>query len=83
MHRVLTLMNVQADLTDLDEATKQFDQNLAEIVSQNAKIKSYVTKLESRASEEEEPATPAASDLPPASQLVDEIEQFMRQQRPE
>jgi len=70
-------------LSDLDEATKQFDQNLAEIVSQNAKIKSYVTKLESRASEEEEQATPGASDLPPASQLVDEIEQFMRQQRPE
>jgi len=83
VQRVLTLMNVQADLTDLDEATKQFDQNLAEIVSQNAKIKSYVTKLESRASEEEEQATPGASDLPPASQLVDEIEQFMRQQRPE
>ena len=83
VHRVLTLMNVQADLSDLDEATKQFDQNLAEIVSQNAKIKSYVTKLESRASEEEEQATPGASDLPPASQLVDEIEQFMRQQRPE
>ena len=83
MHRVLTLINVQADLTDLDEAAKQFDQNLAEIVSQNAKIKSYVTKLESRASEEDEPPTPGTSDLPPASQLVDEIEQFMRQQRPE
>jgi proteasome assembly chaperone (PAC2) family protein len=83
VQRVLTLINVQADLTDLDEAAKQFDQNLAEIVSQNAKIKSYVTKLESKASEEDEPATPPPSDLPPASQLVDEIEQFMRQQRPE
>ena len=83
VHRVLTLINVQADLTDLDEAAKQFDQNLAEIVAQNAKIKSYVTKLESRASEEDEPPTPGTSDLPPASQLVDEIEQFMRQQRPE
>jgi proteasome assembly chaperone (PAC2) family protein len=85
VQRVLTLMNVQGDLTDLDDAAKQFDQNLAEIVSQNAKIKSYVTKLESKASEEDEPepATPGTSDLPPASQLVDEIEQFMRQQRPE
>jgi len=83
VQRVLTLMNAQADLTDLDEAAKQFDQNLAEIVSQNAKIKSYVTKLESKATEEDEPATPPTSDLPPASQLVDEIEQFMRQQRPE
>src|SRR5262245_42797401 len=83
VQRVLTLMNVPAELTDLDEAAKQFDQNLAEIVSQNAKIKSYVTKLESKASEEDEPVTPGTSDLPPASQLVDEIEQFMRQQRPE
>ena len=46
---------------------EQFDQNLAEIVSQNAKIKAYVTKLESRAGEEEEPSHARASDLPPAS----------------
>ena len=83
--RVLSLLPASIDLSDLDEAVKQFDQNLAEIVSQNAKIAGYVTKLEKAAKDEdEEPAAAAGqSDLPPASELVAEIEQFLRQQRPE
>jgi proteasome assembly chaperone (PAC2) family protein len=82
VQRTLSLLNLEADLADLEEASRQFDQNLAEIVSQNAKIKAYVAKLESRDKEEDPPATPG-SDLPPASELVAEIEQFLRQQRPE
>jgi proteasome assembly chaperone (PAC2) family protein len=82
VQRVLMLLNAEADLTDLEDATKQFEQNLSEIVAQNAKIKAYVTKLESRDSDSEE-AEPAASDLPPAAELVEEMEQFLRQQRPE
>src|SRR2546427_218382 len=81
VQRVLMLLNAEADLTDLDDATKQVEQNLSEIVAQNAKIKAYVAKLESRDSDEPEPAT--TSDLPPAAELVEEMEQFLRQQRPE
>jgi proteasome assembly chaperone (PAC2) family protein len=81
--RVLTLLNLEADLGDLEEASRQYDQNLAEIVAQNAKIKAYVAKLESRDTEEIEAAPARDSDLPPASELVAEIEQFLRQQRPE
>src|SRR5947199_8288077 len=82
--RVLAMLSATTDLSDLDEAVKQFDQNLAEIVSQNAKIAGYVSKLEGAAPEEDEAAgeTSEASDLPPASELVAEIEQFLRQQRP-
>jgi len=83
VQRVLTLLNAEADLTDLHDATRQFEQNLTEIVAQNAKIKAYVAKLESRDAAEEPEAGPAPSDLPPASELVEEIEQFLRQQRPE
>jgi proteasome assembly chaperone (PAC2) family protein len=79
VRRVLGLVGGAPDLSDLDEATKQFDANLAEVVGQNKKIASYVAKLE--ASDVDEPAT-AGSDLPPASELVSEIEQFLRQQRP-
>jgi len=82
VQRTLTLFNMEADLADLQEASQQFDQNLAEIVAQNAKIKAYVAKLESRDKEEEAEAAPG-SDLPPASELVAEIEQFLKQQRPE
>ena len=83
VQRVLLMLNAEADLTDLEDATKQFEQNLAEIVAQNAKIKAYVAKLESRDAAEEDQAGPPASDLPPAAELVEEIEQFLRQQRPE
>ncbi|HMH50856.1 MAG TPA: PAC2 family protein [Candidatus Acidoferrum sp.] len=80
--RVLSLLGAEADLSDLDEAGRQFDQNLKEIVAQNAKIKNYIAKLEAKDTEEAG-ATPGQSDLPPASELVAEIEQFLRQQRPE
>src|SRR5207245_10182657 len=72
------------DASDLEEAGKQFDTNLKEIVAQNAKIANYVKKLESRDTEEPAPAAPGGpSDLPPAAELVAEIEPFLRQQRPE
>jgi proteasome assembly chaperone (PAC2) family protein len=87
VRRVLVLLNATADLSDLEDAGRQFDSNLAEIVAQNDKIAAYIRKLESRDAkeEEDEPATPGPqSDLPPAAELVEEIEQFLRQQpRPE
>ena len=85
LERVLPLLGATLDLGDLDEAVKQFDANLAEIVAQNAKIAGYVRKLESRDAEAQAAAAPPApgSDLPPAAELVAEIEQFLRQQRPE
>lgn len=85
VRRVLSLLNAEADTAELEEAARQFDQNLSEIVAQNAKIAEYVKKLErKRAHEEEEEARPEAGDeLPPAGDLVAEIEQFLRRQRPE
>ncbi len=87
VRRVLTLLNAEADLSDLEEATRQFEQNLEEIVSQNAKIAEYITKLErKRLDEEGEEATPApgpGDELPPSADLMAEIEQFLRQQRPD
>src|SRR6267143_346558 len=82
VRRVLLLLNATVDLSDLEDAGRQFDQNLTEIVAQNEKIAGYIRKLESR--EVEEAPAAEASDLPPASELVEEIEQFLRQQqRPE
>jgi len=88
VRRVLSLLNAEADLTDLEEATRQFEQNLSEIVSQNAKIADYIRRLERRrADEEEEEEAPEAAEppdeLPPSSDLVAEIERFMRQHPPQ
>ena len=83
VRRVLALLGVGLDLSDLEEAGRQFDTNLAEVVSQNAKVAGYVAKLEAKEADDEDPPLPAPGDLPPASELVEEIEQFLRQQRPE
>jgi proteasome assembly chaperone (PAC2) family protein len=86
--RVLSMLNTEADLSDLREAAEQFDQNLSSIVAQNAKIAEYVHKLERKGVEEDEEPGPAEpgeikDELPPSADLVAEIEQFLRQQRPE
>jgi proteasome assembly chaperone (PAC2) family protein len=84
LRRVAPLVGATLDTNDLDEAGKQFDTNLKEIVAQNNKIANYVKKLEARDTEEPAPGAPGGqSDLPPAAELVAEFEQFLRQQRPE
>ena len=82
VQRVLHLLGAEMDLSDLAEASRQFDGNLKEIVAQNAKIAGYVKKLET-SDAEAEPEPQPTSDLPPASELVAEIERFLRQQRPQ
>jgi proteasome assembly chaperone (PAC2) family protein len=83
VRRVLQLLNASVDLTDLEDAGRQFDQNLTEIVAQNEKIAGYIRKLEARDAEEDPAPAGETSDLPQTSELVAEIEQFLRQQRPE
>jgi hypothetical protein len=83
VRRVLALLNAEADLSDLSEAARQFEQNLNSVVAQNAKIAEYVAKLERKKSEEDEEDGGRPDELPPASDLVAEIEQFLRQHRPE
>ena len=66
----------------------QFERNLDDVVGQNPKIAEYVRKLEGRSPDEEEAADPAPAattgdELPPSADIVAEIEQFLRQQRPE
>ena len=86
VRRVLMALGAEADLSELVEATRQFEGNLAEVVGQNAKIADYVKTLEGKDAEDPEVAEPAAGqgdELPPSADLVAEIEQFLRQQRPE
>jgi hypothetical protein len=86
VRRVLTVLGAEADLSELVEATRQFEGNLAEVVRQNAKIADYVKTLEGKLPDEEEAVEPVSGqgdELPPSADLVAEIEQFLRQQRPE
>src|SRR5216684_7029954 len=74
VRRVLSLLNTEADLTDLREAAEQFDQNLSSIVSQNAKISEYVRKLERKSSDEEGEPVEAVEEPETASEVSDVAE---------
>jgi len=82
VQRVAEFLQTRVDLPELQEAARQFEQNLAEIVARNAEIAAYVKRLEAKGAEEDEPPPLPREELPPASDLVAEIEQFLRQQRP-
>ena len=49
---MLSALGAEADLSELVEATKQFEGNLAEVVGQNAKIADYVKTLEGKEPED-------------------------------
>jgi proteasome assembly chaperone (PAC2) family protein len=82
VQRVAEFLQARVDLPELQEAARQFEENLAEIVARNAEIAAYVKRLEAKGAEEDEPPPFPREELPPASDLVAEIEQFLRQQRP-
>ena len=82
LRRVLLLLGTDLDLSELEEAAKQLDQNLAEVVSQNSQLAAYIKKLESKKIEDDEPPAVEPGELPPASELVAEFERFLRQNPP-
>jgi len=83
VQRVLNLLDWKADLTILEESAGRFDAQLAEILAQNPKVAQHVKQLE----EQEERAgggeKETSMDLPSTSELMKEIEQFLRQHRRE
>ena len=84
VHRVTRLLDAPLDVHELEESAVQFDAQLAEVLTQNRKVATYVKKLEAQQQEAEaERAAAPASDLPSARDLVAEIERFLRQQPPE
>jgi predicted ATP-grasp superfamily ATP-dependent carboligase len=82
VERVLDFLAATVELAELTDATRQFEENLREVVAQNAKIAAYVKRLEAAAAAEEG-AAPDPGELPPSADLMAEIEQFLRQQRSE
>ncbi len=82
IQRVAEFLHARVELSELEETARQFEQNLAEVVARNAEIAAYVKKLEARSADEDELPRSLREELPPASDLVAEIEQYLRQQRP-
>ena len=82
VHRVNRLLDGPLNVRELEEATTQFDAQLAEVLAQNRKVASYVRKLEAKDVEADDVNEPSG-ELPSADDLVAEIERFLREQPPE
>lgn len=75
--RTLTgLLDLPLDLADLSGAADHFDREVAKAIEKDDQISSYVSKLESQYDE-----SLAANGIPDPSEVVQDLEQFLRSQR--
>jgi hypothetical protein len=83
VRRVLEFLEWRTDLGELEEAAAEFDRQLARILSQKPDVARYIQELERREAQEKGAEGEPASDLPGATQLIREVEQFLREHRRE
>jgi len=82
VRRVLGVLDHPLDLQDVETAVRDFETKVAEVIANNPAVASYVRQLEEREPDEgDEPPPRRESELPSGDQLVQELEQFLRQQR--
>jgi len=82
VRRVLGVLDHPLDLQDVETAVRDFETKVAEVIANNPAVASYVRQLEEREPDEgDEPPPRHESELPSGDQLVQELEQFLRQQR--
>jgi proteasome assembly chaperone (PAC2) family protein len=82
VRRVLGVLDHPIDLHDVESAVRDFESKVAEVIANNPAVASYVRQLEEREPDEgEEAPSRRESELPSSDQLVQELEQFLRQQR--
>ena len=80
VRRLLSFLEWRTDLSELEEAATEFDRQLARIVAQKPEVARYIQELEERHADSNAEPTPS-QDLPSASQLIKEVEQFLRDYR--
>ena len=82
VRRVLTLLDYSTDLSDLERAATEFDKRVADVLASDPKVAEYVRRLEEREDEEDEDEQSGSLDaLPSGEELIQELEQFLREQR--
>ncbi len=83
VQRVLEFLDWRTDLRELEEAAGEFDRQLARILAQKPDVARYIQELEQREAAAERGEGVPRSDLPAASELIREVEQFLRDYRGE
>jgi proteasome assembly chaperone (PAC2) family protein len=83
VRRVLEFLDWPADLSELDEAAREFDRQLGRIMDQKPEVAKFVRELEGRQAQGESVDERPADELPSAAELIREAEQFLRRQQGE
>jgi hypothetical protein len=71
------------DLGELETAAVEFDRQLDRIISQKPEVARYIEELERRDAKTEAAEGEPRSEVPDASQLIREVEDFLREHRRE
>lgn len=83
VRRVLEFLEWQTDVGELEEAAAEFDRQLTRIIAQKPEVARYIQELEQRVAREETSEGVPSGDLPGATDLIREVEQFLREHRRE
>ncbi|MBI2163733.1 MAG: PAC2 family protein [candidate division NC10 bacterium] len=83
VRRVLEFLEWQTDLGELEEAAAEYDRQLARILTQKPEVARYIQELEQRVAREETSEGVPSGDLPGATDIIREVEQFLREHRRE
>jgi proteasome assembly chaperone (PAC2) family protein len=83
VRRVLDYLEWQTDLGELEAGAAEFDRQLARILSQKPEVARYIEELERRDAKPDAAEGEPMGDIPGASQLIREVEQFLREHRRE
>jgi len=82
------ILDLTVDLSQLDEAAQQFDEQVREAVARDPEATAFVRELERQYAEESEeeeddelPAHPGAGELPSGASMIDALEEFLRRSR--
>lgn len=80
VHRVLEILEWEADVAELTSAAAEFDRQLKRIMDQKPEVRKYVEELEQR---DEQDTTPPGveADLPSTAELIREAERLLRRRR--
>jgi len=83
LRRALNLLDWHMDLSELETAAVEFDRQLDRIVSQKPEVARYIEELERRDARTEAAEGEPLGEVPGASQLIREVEDFLREHRRE
>lgn len=83
LERLNSGLKLDLRLHDLEVFCARFDAQVAAAVERDPQMAEYARRIEEQLpdDEREPPATPPESDLPDAQSMVDDLEQFLREQR--